>query len=96
MGLWYNMVNDIVNTLLLLSSTQAELRHNFMSAEAADSQGLHLPFSAFAARLNVSQSSPAICPEAETAKRLGYWPGQPRKEAQENQLAAFLMNSDFR
>mmetsp|Transcript_12065 Transcript_12065/g.14628 ORF Transcript_12065/g.14628 Transcript_12065/m.14628 type:complete len:206 (-) Transcript_12065:9-626(-) len=33
-----------------------------------------------ASRLNVSQSSPAICPEAETAKRLGYWPGQPRKE----------------
>lgn len=31
-------------------------------------------------RLNASQSSPAICPEAETAKRLGYWPGLPRKQ----------------
>lgn len=30
----------------------------------------------------MSKSSPAICPEAETAKKLGYWPGLPRKQVQ--------------
>mmetsp|Transcript_45200 Transcript_45200/g.98346 ORF Transcript_45200/g.98346 Transcript_45200/m.98346 type:complete len:224 (+) Transcript_45200:66-737(+) len=38
-------------------------------------------------RLNASQSSPAICPEAETAKRLGYWPGLPRKTSEAGALA---------